>query len=219
MIVDTNHPSYFYKHEAMQTGKHNGAFYYAEEIQNIIIPRVKTGRNWVTINADGECYDHSIVFIHSNIELEKKYDWLSNYKDLVLVCSNYDTQRFMQRYGKAIFLPLSVDVDYVKQFRVKEKTEKACYAGNMWSFKNEDLMKYVPKDTHCFINMPREELLKEMAKYKECYAVGRTALEAKVLGCELKVCDHRYPDTSFWHIYDSKEAALILQSLLDEIDK
>ena len=219
MIIDTNHPKYFYKREGLTEGKYNGAYYYAKEIEDIIIPRIKTTRNWQTINVEGECYDHSIVFIHSNIDLEEHYGWLKDYKDLVLVCSNHETQKYMGKFGKAIFLPLSVDVSYVEQFKVEEKTQEACYAGNMWNFKKSDLAKYVPKDTHCFINLPREELLKQLAKYKKCYAIGRTAIEAKILNCELGVCDSRYPDTSFWHIYDSKAAALILQSLLDGIDK
>lgn len=216
MILGTNHPKYLEKLNRI-TGKFNGAYYYALEIESNIIPRVKTNRNWNTIKIDNTCLDHSIVFVHRNVDLEKTYNYLKDYEDLVLVCSNYETQKFMQRYGKAIFLPLSVDVDYVKQFKT-EKTLDACYAGNMWRFKRQDISKYVPKETHCLTNIPREELLREVAKYKTCYAIGRTAIEAKILGCEIKVCDSRYLDTSFWEIIDNKEASKILQRQLDEID-
>ncbi len=89
----------------------------------------------------------------------------------------------------------------------------------MWKFKGEDLARFVPKNTHCFVNLPREELLPEIAKYKECYAIGRTAIEAKILGCEIKVCDSRYPDPNFWQVLDNKEAAKMLQNELDKIDK
>lgn len=219
MIIDSHHPKFYYKHEAMKDGKFNGGFYYAQEIEKNIIPRVKTGRNWVTLNVEGECYDHSIIFIHSNINLESSYGWLKDYENLVLVCSNHDTQKYMEKFGKSIFLPLSVDVDYVKKFRVSSKTEQSCYAGNMWKFKGKDLARFVPKDTHCFVNLPREELLPEIAKYKECYAIGRTAIEAKILGCEIKVCDSRYPDPNFWQVLDNKEAAKMLQNELDKIDK
>lgn len=63
----------------------NGAYYYSCEIVKNIIPRVETDRNWVTINAMGMCKDHSIVFIHNNTR-PQLYDWLKDYKDLVLVC-------------------------------------------------------------------------------------------------------------------------------------
>lgn len=218
MIIGLKHPKYLYKHEAMNNGKHNGAYYYAKEIEENIIPLIKTDYNWVTIHVPGEYVDHSIIFIHSNVDFEK-YKELANHKDLILVSSNYDTAKYMERFGKSIFLPLSVDVEYVRKFSVAKKTEELCYAGNMWPFKRADLKKYVPSEAHCFINVPRDELLAELAKYKVCYAIGRTAIEAKILGCEIKVCDSRYPDPNFWQVLDNKEAALILQSLLDGIDK
>ena len=66
--------------------------------------------------------------------------------------------------------------------------------------------------------MPRELLLDELAKYKKAYAVGRCALEAKALGCEILPYDDRFPDPSIWKVLDNKEAAKILQEKLDEID-
>ena len=50
------------------------------------------------------------------------------------------------------------------------------------------------------------------------YAVGRTASEAKALGCKLKPYDPRFPKVSFWKVIDNKDAAKILQEKLNEID-
>jgi hypothetical protein len=61
--------------------------------------------------------------------------------------------------------------------------------------------------------------LGELAKYKEVYAVGRVALEAKVLGAEILPYDDRFPDADFWEVRDNSEVVPILQKMLDEIDK
>ena len=66
--------------------------------------------------------------------------------------------------------------------------------------------------------MPREDLLPRLAVYKRCYAVGRCAIEAKILGCDILPYDRRFPDPSIWQVLDNLEAARILQEKLDEID-
>lgn len=200
---------------------HNGAYYYSNEIVKNIIPLVKTDRPWDTLGMKGVgSYDRSIVFIHHNLNFDSVYKWLKRYKDLILVVSSWETYAAAQDAGyKVIFLPLSVDVSYVEQFKT-EKTKKACYAGNKWKFKADDISKYVP-DLVDFPpkDLPREELLKFIAPYKQCYAVGRCAIEAKVLGCDIKVCDSRYPDPKFWKVLDNKDAAKKLQEELDKVDR
>ena len=57
-----------------------------------------------------------------------------------------------------------------------------------------------------------------MAKYERVYAVGRTAIEAVALGCEILVYDGRYTDPTFWKVVDNLEAAAMLQEMLDSID-
>jgi hypothetical protein len=57
-----------------------------------------------------------------------------------------------------------------------------------------------------------------MAEYKNIYAVGRCALEAKALGCRVKAYDNRFPKVSMWKVVDNLEAAKILQKELDRID-
>lgn len=161
------------------------------------------------------------MFLHYNLNHDRTYRHLQRFKDLVYVCSVKQTYEWAQKRpnGHAIFLPLSIDVEYVEQFRTK-KTKQACYAGNKWTFKLPDLKKYIPEGVDFPPeNLPREELLKFIAPYKECYAVGRTAIEARCLGAEIKICDSRYLEPSVWQVIDNKEAAEMLQEELDIIDE
>lgn len=221
-VTDPNYIAYCKNYHHNGRGFYNGAYYYSKEIVKNIIPNVKTKRPWDTVGMKFlHSADHAIVFLHHNLKPEVNYKWLLRYNDLVLVCSSDVTYKWTKSLPKqhAIFLPLSIDTEYVKQFKTK-KTKQACYAGNKWAFKYPDLKKYVPKDVdYPPENIPREELLKFIAPYRECYAVGRSALEAKCLGCKIKVCDHRYPDPSFWKLIDNKEAAKLLQKELDLLDK
>lgn len=205
----------------MKSGTKNGAFYYAQEIEKNIAPLLKTDRpiDTLTFRGNGTA-DHAICFLHHNLDHDEIYAWLDKYKDLVLVCSSMVTYEWAKsRKKKAIYLPLSVDVDYVKQFRCKKKFG-ACYAGNIWKFKRNYIEKYVPVGTDFQPkDISREELLRFIAPYRQCYAVGRCAIEAKILGCEILVCDDRYPDPDYWEVLDNKDAAVMLQRELDKIDK
>lgn len=222
-IIDTTDPNYIaYCKNYHQNGKgaHNGAYYYSKEIVKNIIPNVKTWRPWDTLGMKHlRSLDHAIVFIHHCLSWDKVYSWLDKYKDQVLVCSTRPTYEWaISRSKKAVFLPLSIDVDYVKQFQVK-KTRRACYAGNRWAFKREDENKNIP-DYVDFPppNLPRDEMLKFIAQYKELYAIGRCALEGLALGCKIKPFYHVYPDPSYWILRDNKDAAKLLQGSLGQID-
>ena len=65
----------------------------------------------------------------------------------------------------------------------------------------------------------REKLLPMMAEYEEVYAVGRTAIEAKILGCKVLRFDERYPSARRWKVLDTLDAAKMLQEKQDKIDK
>lgn len=193
--------------------KENGALMYSKEIVKYFIPNIKTTRNWVTIRKVPFCYDHSIVFIHNNLHPEF-YDYLTNYKDLVLVCGLPETCEKVKQYGKSIYLPLSIPVDELKKYRTT-KTKDVCYAGRKGKFAESNVLQSIPKVE----DLPREEFLKELAKYKKVYAVGRTALEAKVLGCKILPYDPRFPNPEVWEVFDTLDAIKLLQAQLDEIDK
>ena len=76
----------------------------------------------------------------------------------------------------------------------------------------------VPKGTEILSGMPQSSLLREMAKYKKIYASGRTAMQAKVLGCEVLPHETNFPDSRFWQVIDNRDAAKKLQEMLDIID-
>ena len=182
-----------------------------------IIPNVKSDRNWITIRLPEMTVhpDHSIIFIHNNRN-PNYYSYLKEYKDCILVCGLPQTAENLRFYGKTIYLPLSVDVESVKKYRIKNKTKEIAYAGR--AIKLNYMNNRVPKDTPVLSNLPQSQLLREMAKYKKIYASGRTAIQAKILGCEVLPHETNFPDSRFWKVIDNKEAAKILQDKLNIID-
>lgn len=214
MIIDHNNFKYREKWDACGKNRWNGAFYYSKEIIKNIKPLIRTDRSWITVNVKGQACDHAIVFIHNN-KMPKNYEWLQEYKDLVLVCGIEETCEKLKHLGTTIHLPLSIDVEDVKSYAVEEKDKGVCFAGR--APKRRGL--YLPERIDFLEGMPRTRFLKELARYKEVYAVGRTAIEARALGCKIKAYDPRFPDTKIWKVLDNKDAAKILQKELDKIDK
>lgn len=216
MIIDHNHRKYREKWKQAGKNKYNGAFYYSKEIVKNIIPNVKTDRNWITVNLPGIGADHSIVFVHNNLHPER-YDWLTKYKDIVLVCGIPETVEKVSHIGKAVYLPLSIDTEYIRQFKLpKEERHGTAFVGR--PAKLNIVGVNLPSGIDYIQGVKRQEMLKIMAKYEYVYAVGRTAIEAKALGCKLKAYDPRFPKVSRWKVLDNKDAAKMLQKMLDEID-
>ena len=216
-IIDHTHPVYREKWKRLKATRYNGAFYYSKEIVKYIIPNVKTHRNWITLNIPGAGISHAIVFIHNNLHPDH-YDWLNQYSDLVLVCGLEETCEKVAHLGTPIYLPLSVDVKYVEQFKIDPSEKRGtAYVGRASKIKlaNIDL----PFNIDVLSGMRREQLLPKVARYEKVYAVGRSAIEARILGCEILPYDKRFPDPSIWKVVDSLEAAKMLQEKLDEIDK
>lgn len=211
MIIDHTHELYKSKRDILGGGKYNGAYYYSREIVERIIPNVDTDRDWVTINV-GTASDRCIFFVHNNLHPEN-YEYLSKYKDVVLVCGVRETVDKVRHIGKAIYLPLSINVEEVERYKT-EKTKGTAFAGRRAKLRQGD----IPSDVDILSGLERAELLTEMAKYERVYAVGRTAIEAKVLGCKVLPYDKRFPSTTRWRVRDNLEAAKILQEKLDKID-
>lgn len=222
ILNDYNNANYLALRNQLEfSGRYNGAWYYSHSICDKIAPLVKTNRKIDSIGklACG-CEDGAIVFIHANTNVESNYEWLGRFNDLILVSNNDATTKILANefpQHHAITLPVSVDIEEVLTHK-HPKEHKACYAGNLWGFKLEDVKKYVPEEYPRFSNIPRDDLLDIISTYEDVYAVGITAVEAKVLGCNIKVCDSRFPDPEYWQVLDCKDAAKILQEKIDEID-
>lgn len=218
MIIDHNHPEYQKLRNKAKFQNH-GCWFYSNEIVENIIPRVKTTRDWNTVGRDLEgMHDHMIVFLHDN-STPWNYGWLKKYKDLVLVCSSKYTMDSVKFSGRTIFLPMSIDTEYVKQFRAPEKTKDTCFYGNPWVLENSDRTFFPEEEIEIISNVPREDALKEVAKFKRCYAIDRCAQECQVLGCELKELWPRYSCDNFSKVLDNRDAAKILQEELDKLEK
>lgn len=192
----------------------NGAYWYSKELLETIVPHIRTNRSWVLINVKKQCRDRAIVFIHECRNF-KYYEWLKPYKDLILVCSHpIVVEALIKQFPKfhIIYLPLSIDVDYVKQFKVKRKTKEMAYFGRKIKcpkkiLKNDKIDKLCDDD--------RDKLLKEVAKYKTVYANGRCAIEAKALGCKII---NPYNEIREVNVIDNKQVIAELQRLINEID-
>lgn len=200
----------------LQIPHQNGAYWYSKELEENIIPHIKTDRNWILINAEHACLNHSIVFIHNNAHPER-YEWLASFKDLILVCSTIKTlETMIEMYPKfhSIFIPLSIDIDHVKQFKPKRKSKKTCYYGRLEKcpekIMEDDSIVKLGDDN-------RDKLLKEVGKFKTVYAIGRCALEALALGCKVIAHEGEYEGVKFT-LTDNKEVIPELQRLLNEID-
>ena len=213
MIIDHTHPKYVERRNRLKADFYNGAYFYSVEICKNMIPIVETDRNWITVRAGDEAIDHSIVFVHDIDSFERTYRYLTAYKDIIYVVGHPDMIRRAEAFGKTIYLPLSVDVDYVKQFRT-EKTRDTAFAGRKAIRDGLQL----PEGIDYIECRPREEFLAEVAKYRKIYTITRGAIEAKILGCEVLSFHKRYPDPDLWQILDNKDAAKMLQRELDKID-
>lgn len=215
IIIDHTRPKYIQARNRIGKNKWNGAYYYSKEIVQNIIPNVKTDRNWITIKSGEDAVDHSIVFVHNNVNFENAYEYLKKYKDIIYVVGLPDMLERASKFGKAIYLPLNVDVDYVKKFK-RKKTKEVAFVGRK-EVRIRSNYKF-SKDVDFIEGLSREELLSKMAEYKKIYAIGRTAIEGRILGCEILPYHPRLKDPSIWKVLDNKDAAKILQRALDKID-
>ena len=214
MIINHEDKQYVSRRWAVASpNRYNGAYYYSKEICSLMIPRVKTNRSWVTVNIWGKACDHAIVFVHNNKQTER-YEHLSKWKDLILVCGVPETCEKVKHLGTPIYLPLSIDTKDVQKYAKTQKTKEAAFVGRP----AKRLGITFPERVDKLEGIPRNKLLPLMADYKRIYGVGRTALEAICLGSTVCAYDPRFPDPSVWKLLDTRDAAKILQEKLNAID-
>lgn len=201
-VIGTESQLYLRWVDRCRGGMYNGAYYYAVEIEDIILPSLDLGRGTIitagaNLQMPKRVHERTAVVCHNNQDPEIQYKLLLG-KDILWICSKPSTVDKMTRVGeKAVYIPLSIDTRYVEKFKSK-KTKDTAFVGNRWEFKR-DYLKSLPPEIDRLSNMPREELLTEMAKYRRVIAEGRCLMEAQVLGCEVEIPD--YGDSSLGAIF------------------
>lgn len=190
MTIGTDHPTYRFSRLRKHHGLYNGAYFYAKEIEDIILPKINHSR--VTIVTAGSVIfsshqipDRAIIVCHHNINPVGTYGRYLNRGMLWITSKKSTMKKLKDANEKAVYIPLSIDTKYVKKFRQK-KTKDIAFVGNKWGFKRHYLNN-LPDNIDQLYNLPREELLTEMAKYKTIIAEGRCNIEAQVLGCKVKL--------------------------------
>ena len=222
IIVSSNHPQYVARRNALPpTDRFNGAYYYSKDLENLVCPLLETKRpiNLLGMKSCGGV-DGMIVFVHQYVDVARNYAWLKQFNNLIIVSSDHRADRILRHLGKVVHLPLSVDTVEIAKHRVERKDQYACYYGNPWGFKRQEIHELVPPEVHRFGTMPREKAWDVIAHYQYCYAIGLCALEAQQLGCKLRQSRYRYPNPArSFPVLDCRDAAKMLQKALDLIDK
>jgi hypothetical protein len=192
-------------------GSYNGAYYYAVEIEDIILPALDLGRGTIitagaNLQMPRRVHEGTVVVCHNNQDPEVQYKLLLG-KDILWICSKPSTVDKLAKVGEnSVYIPLSIDTRYVEKFKTK-KTKDTAFVGNRWSFKY-DYLHSLPPEIDQLSNLPRETLLAEMAKYRKVIAEGRCLMEAQVLGCEVEIPDYKDPSIGaiFREVFDTIDA-------------
>lgn len=219
IIQDHTTKEYLIAQSKLSAGKFNGAYFYSKEIVESFIPNINTTYNWQTINHQ-TAPEHCIVFVHSNNALER-YDYLLKYNDVILVCSTHNSLNQLKRKGhkKVIYVPLSIDTDYLDNFKNDNEKNGTIATGNQWAFTNETKKFFIKNNIKHYHDIPREQLLTLMSNAETIYAIGRTAMEAIYLGANVIQPDKEYPVEKYTTYYKQEDAIRILQQEIDKYDK
>lgn len=221
IVYGTESNRYISWRKSFVKGVHNGAYYYAKEIEDLILPKIKG--NILIVTAGGTLYksndipDGSVIVCHDNQNPQNAYSKMFK-KDILWICSKESTVEKLDKCGeRAVYVPLSIDTEYVKKFK-RKKTKDIAYVGNPWAFK-ADYIASLPNNVKKLSDMPREALLKEMAKYKRVIAEGRCFMEAKVLGakCEIPKYDNPNIGAITRTVLDSRDAVKYWREALEPI--
>ena len=98
-IIGANTILFNNQRNKLPTGKFNGAYYYAKEIEDIIIPLVKTKRPWDLLGKRTTgSFDNAIVFLHNNVDHELIYGkWIGKYyKNQIFVVNQKITYDYVK---------------------------------------------------------------------------------------------------------------------------
>lgn len=220
-IIDTSNETYRRLYDALpDNSKYNGLYYYAKTFEKYIVPNVKTDRKWNTIGLE-PCggFDREIVMIHNNLDPEKSYCYLNRFDDVICISNVRKSADAVLQFGHSIYLPPCVSVKEVRKFgKGIKKDQDSCFAGNPWRAYKDEIDRLVPAWVHRFGTMPREELLPIVAHYKNCYAIGCTAAEARALGCNIMKRSDEYDPEDF-PLIDVADAVKCIEKAINIISK
>lgn len=208
-VLGTQNKNYIRWRNRQSEGLNNGAYWYAKEIEEIILPELQDLDLFVvttgaTLMKDFTVPCGAVILCHDNRKTRRSYERLFR-KGVLWVCSKYSTVQTLLELGeKAVYIPLSIDTHYVAQFK-QDKTEDIAFVGNAWGFKHSYLAS-LPKDIVQLSGMEREDLLREMAKFKRIIAEGRCLMEAQVLGADTEVPKYDNLESVFVEALDSRDA-------------
>lgn len=210
IILGTKTQSFISWHGQKTTGKNNGAFWYSKEIEEIILPELSHLNLFVvtagaTLLNSKNIPDGAVVICHDNRTTVSSYRKLFR-KGVLWVCSKHSTVATLEKAGeKAIYIPLSIDTQYVAQYKQKKKTKDTAFVGNAWAFK-KDYLASLPENIVQLSDMERVDLIREMAKFKNVIAEGRCLMEAQVLGCKTQVPKYENLEAVYVEALDSRDA-------------
>lgn len=219
IILGVNSEKFIKWYSKQGVTRNNGSYWYSKEIENIILPHINKKLFIVTSGAKLynrlEIPNGAIVVCHDNRNTKTSYASLFG-KNILWICSKYSTLKIMESLNeRCVYIPLSIDTNYVKKFKSK-KTEKIAFVGNSWNFK-KNYLNSLPKDIKKISNLERDELLAEMAKYKNIIAEGRCLMEAQVLGCKSEVPKYEDLESVYVEALDSLKAIPFwIEALKDE---
>ena len=217
IIVGTNTERFKSWHNRQGIQRNNGSYWYAKELEEIILPSIDGNLFIITAGASlyrpHEVPDGAVIVCHDNRTSAKSYGRFFG-KNILWVCSKHSTTEIMRSYGeKAAYVPLSIDTKYVKRFK-RKKTKEVAYVGNAWAFK-KSYLESLPDDVVRLNNLERDDLLREMSKYKHVIAEGRCLMEAQTLGASGEIPKYDNLEAVFVKPLDSRDAIPYWRLALD----
>lgn len=218
-IVGTKSDRYQAWRAKQGMGRNNGAYWYAKEIEEIILPELSHLNLWInTVGAlfflPREIPKGAVIVCHDNINTVRTYMKLFKL-GILWICSKQSVADTLIKHGeKAVYIPLSVDTEYVKQFKRQRRTKDTAYVGNAWSFKKKFLQS-LPDNIDQLNGMEREDLLRDMAKYKNVIAEGRCLIEAMVLGANWSLPTYENINIIEREVLDTREALPMWREVLE----
>lgn len=219
MILGTQSQKYIdWRSKQDSSGRNNGAYWYAKEIEDIILPEMSDLNVVISTVMAGmiprwEYPPRPIIVCHDNHSTLKSYSKLLKLGALFICSKQSVVDRLVAAGEKAVYIPLSIDTDYVAKYK-RKKTKDIAYVGNPWGFKKEYLSN-LPSNIVQLNNMSRADLLSEMSKYKRIIAEGRCYMEAKVLGAKVELPEDDSRRITPVDVIDSRAAIPLWREVLE----